>query len=131
MKSSNELLPRDKHDFERVNALKTLDKKELETIIPDLLEWLQDINWPISKDISKLLLTVPEETTPYVFEVLRGHDDLWKEWCLRFFVFKLPLELMRRFEKETRRIAFEPTKGEILEEVHLTALEVFEKLQST
>jgi hypothetical protein len=128
MKNSNELLPRDKHDFERVNALKDLDKKELETIIPDLLEWLQDMNWPISEAISKLLLTVPDKTLPYVFEVLRSHDDIWKEWCLRFFILELPLELMKKFDEETRRIAFKPTKGEILEEVHLTALEVLEKL---
>ncbi|MFD0678964.1 MULTISPECIES: DUF5071 domain-containing protein [unclassified Paenibacillus] len=130
MKNSNDLLPRDKHDFERVNALEVLDKKELEKIIPDLLEWLQDMNWPIAEAISKLLLTVPHQTIPYVFGVLRGHDDIWKEWCLRFFVLELPLDLIKNFEEETRRIAFEPTKGEVLEEVHLTALEVLQRLQS-
>ncbi|GIO84022.1 hypothetical protein J25TS5_09540 [Paenibacillus faecis] len=38
------LLPRDKHDFERVDVLKYMDKDDLIKLIPKLIEWLQDIN---------------------------------------------------------------------------------------
>jgi len=89
------------------------------------------MNWPIAEAISELLLTVPDKTLPYVFNVLRGDDDAWKEWCLRYFILELPLELMKKFEEAAKRIAFEPTEGEFLKEVHLTALEILEKLQST
>jgi len=134
MKGAKKLLPRNKHDFESVHMLKvlelkTLDKKELEVIIPELLKWLQDINWPISGEITKLLLTVPEESLPYVLEVLNGQDDVWKAWCLRYFVLELSIEFMKGLEGVIRRMVFEPTEGELIEEVHLTALEIWEKLQ--
>ncbi|NGZ77705.1 DUF5071 domain-containing protein [Saccharibacillus alkalitolerans] len=118
------LLPRDKNDFERVNDLKDLDKQDLIKLIPELLEWLQDINWPIAREISKLLLTVPEETIPFVIIVLAGEDDVWKEWCLRYFVKKLPAQLIKNLKEELERIAYRPTKGEELEEVHVTAQEI-------
>ncbi|AKG36169.1 DUF5071 domain-containing protein [Paenibacillus durus] len=117
-------LPRDKHDFERVNDLKKLDKEELILLIPNLLMWLQDINWPIAIEISKLLLTIPEEVIPYVKDVLQGDDDIWKEWYLRYFVMHLPIELRQQLQEQIQRIAYKPTKGEKIEEVHITAREL-------
>ncbi|MGF9697873.1 DUF5071 domain-containing protein [Paenibacillus sp. MABNR03] len=72
MSDLHTLLPRDKHDFERVNDLKNIDQLDLIKLIPELLEWLQDINWPIAIEISKLLLTVPQETIPYIRNVIAG-----------------------------------------------------------
>ncbi|MCQ6557250.1 DUF5071 domain-containing protein [Paenibacillus mendelii] len=82
------------------------------------------MNWPIVIEISKLLLTIPEETIPFIRNVLNGHDDIWKEWCLRYFVMELPRELRHRLQEEIERIAHRPTKGEELEEVHITAMEI-------
>ncbi len=121
------LLPRDKHDFDRVNDLKKINKEDLIKLIPELLEWLQDINWPIAREISKLLLTVPKETIPFIINVLAGKDDIWKEWCLRYFVKDLPTELIENLKEELERIAYIPTKGEELEEVHVTAQEILKK----
>ncbi|WP_270168596.1 DUF5071 domain-containing protein [Paenibacillus sp. SYP-B4298] len=119
------LLPRDKHDFERVNELKKLDNNDLIKLIPELVKWLQDINWPIAYEISRLLLTIPQETIPSVINVLTGHDDIWKEWCLRYFVMDLPRELRdQNLQEQIERIAYRPTKGEELEEVHITAQEI-------
>ncbi|MBE9916465.1 DUF5071 domain-containing protein [Paenibacillus donghaensis] len=127
MKDLSELLPRDKHDFERVNDLKSINKKDLIKLIPELLEWLQDINWPIASEIAKLLLTVPQETIPYVRKVLEGGDDIWKEWCLRYFVMELPTNLRQILQDELERIAYRPRKGEQLEDVHITAQEILNK----
>lgn len=121
------LLPRDKHDFERVDVLKYIDKDDLIKLIPKLIEWLQDINWPIAMDVSKLLLTVPVETIPYIRNVLAGDDDIWKEWCLRYIVKDLPTELRENLKEDLERIAYRPTKGEELEEVHITAQEILKK----
>ncbi|AIQ29919.1 tartrate dehydratase subunit alpha [Paenibacillus sp. FSL P4-0081] len=124
MNDSFTLLPRDKHDFERVHDLKKLDKKDLIPFIPELLQWLQDINWPIAKEVANLLLTVPKETVPYIEEVLNGGDDIWKTWCLECYVSQLPEEFRHPLEKQIQRIAYNPTKGEELEEVHITAREL-------
>jgi len=121
------LIPRDKHDFERVDVLKNIDKDDLIKLIPKLIEWLQDINWPIAMDVSKLLLTIPVETTPFIRNVLAGDDDIWKEWCLRYIVKDSPTELRENLKEDLERIAYRPTKGEELEEVHKTAQEILKK----
>lgn len=114
-------LPKDKHDFDSVIVLSKLEHSKVIILIPNLLEWLQDINWPIATEIANLLLRYPEGTIPYVKEVLSAKDDIWKEWCLRYFVNELPDHLVIEFKGELTRIAFEPTKGEELEEVNKTA----------
>ncbi|MFS0870370.1 DUF5071 domain-containing protein [Paenibacillus xylanilyticus] len=124
MSDLHTLLPRDRHDFERVNDLKNIDQLDLIKLIPELLEWLQDINCPIAIEISKLLLTVPQETIPYIRNVIAGEDDIWKEWCLRYFVMELPTELLQSLQEDIERIAYRPTKGEELEEVQTTAQEL-------
>lgn len=121
-------LPRDKHDFKRTNQLYSLDPSILVSIIPSLVEWLQDMNWPISKEIANLLLEYPEDTIPYIKDVLNTNDDIWKEWCLRYFVMKLPSDLIKEFTPQLIRMATTPTEGELLEEVNETAQMILSKI---
>lgn len=129
MEDLTKYLPRDKHDFESVAVLKNIDKSITITLIPQLLEWLQDMNWPIAGEVAKLLLQFPEETIPHVKAVLQMDDDLWKEWCLRYFVSELPVELIASFKPILIRISTNPTPGEILEEVNETATEILELVE--
>lgn len=117
-------LPRDKHDFERVAQLHQLDKASLVPMIPRLVEWLQDINWPIAMEVASLLLKHPEETIPHIKNVLKTKDDLWKEWCLQFFVKELPFPFIEQFSENLVRMAYAPTEGELLEEVNETAINI-------
>uniref|UniRef100_UPI00403EFD00 DUF5071 domain-containing protein n=1 Tax=Paenibacillus sp. Y5S-9 TaxID=3122489 RepID=UPI00403EFD00 len=55
------MLPKDKTDFESVDKL---SNNELEEILPELFEWLQDGNWPISGSVENLLLRFGEELIP-------------------------------------------------------------------
>uniref|UniRef100_UPI00403F1FD1 DUF5071 domain-containing protein n=1 Tax=Paenibacillus sp. FSL R5-0713 TaxID=2921655 RepID=UPI00403F1FD1 len=48
-------LPRDKFDFEAVSELNEFSNEELRNSIPELMQWLQDGNWPISKPVEDLL----------------------------------------------------------------------------
>lgn len=121
-------LPRDKHDFERVKQLHNLESSIVIDLIPNLVEWLQDINWPISTEIATFLLRYPEETIPHIKDVLKSNDDIWKEWSLRYFVNELPKHLIKEFHPELIRIANTPTKGELLEEVNETALMLLETI---
>ncbi|MBB6672885.1 DUF5071 domain-containing protein [Cohnella nanjingensis] len=95
-------LPRDKHDFERVYNLPTLSPSIVNSIIPKLVEWLQDINWPIATEIAEFLLKHPEETIPHIKEVLA----------------------------DLARIALTPTEGEKLEEVNETAQEILKMIDN-
>ncbi|WP_442600763.1 DUF5071 domain-containing protein [Paenibacillus sp. KN14-4R] len=129
MEKLNLYLPKDKHDFDSVTVLNNLGNSKVILLIPSLLEWLQDINWPIATEIAKLLLKYPEETIPHVKEVLNAKDDRWKEWCLRYFVMELPDDFIIEFKDELIRIAYDPTKGEELEEVNETAQMILELIK--
>ncbi|WP_438349962.1 DUF5071 domain-containing protein [Paenibacillus sp. FA6] len=123
-------LPKDKHDFDSVTELNKLEYSNVIILIPNLLEWLQDINWPISTEIAKLLLRYPEETIPHVKEVLSAKDDIWKEWCLRYFVEELSEHLIIEFKGELTRIVYDPTSGEELEEVNETAQLILKRIKN-
>ncbi|WP_088835212.1 DUF5071 domain-containing protein [Paenibacillus tyrfis] len=79
----NTLIPKDKFDFERVNELKKLDAEMIKPIIPQLFEWIQDINWPIAREIAQILIKCNEETLPHIREILLGDDYDWKYFCKR------------------------------------------------
>ena len=127
MTESNHLIPESKFDF---GAIQRLDPKALSPILPELLVWLQDINWPVAIPMSKILLTVPNEIVPHVRNVLHTNDSEWIEWCLQYIVSFLPVALIRELELELQRIAYSPTKEEVEGESHLTAQELLQTLDT-
>ena len=98
MKYSEDYLPRNKHDFRRVNQLKSMNRNELLLLLPGLMEWIQDMNWPIANEVAELLLTFPNEIVPLVKDVLATNDDVWKYWCLECLVKRLPVELQMQLK---------------------------------
>jgi len=129
MKNYTEYLPRDKHDSERVNQLKNLSREELVLLLPGLMEWIQDMNWPIAEEVSELLLTYPDEIVPLIKEVLATNDDVWKYWCLIILVKRLPEDLRMQFKKDLIRLAESPTAEEKLEELDEIALEILQMFE--
>lgn len=129
MKNYTEYLPRDKHDFERVNQLKNLSREELVLLLPGLMEWVQDMNWPIAEEVSELLLTCPDEIIPLIKDVLVTNDDIWKYWCLIILVEKLPKDLIVQLKSGLIRLVESPTAGEKLEELDEIALEILHMIE--
>ncbi|EOR24601.1 DUF5071 domain-containing protein [Cytobacillus oceanisediminis] len=129
MKNYTEYLPRDKHDSERVNQLKNLSRKELVLLLPGLMEWIQDMNWPVAEEVSELLLTCPDEIVPLIKNVLATNDDVWKYWCLIILVKRLPEDLRMQFKMDLIRLAESPTAGERLEELDEIALEILQMFE--
>ncbi|WP_310550164.1 DUF5071 domain-containing protein [Paenibacillus glufosinatiresistens] len=107
-----ELIPKDKMDTDSVNKLKNLDVRLLRDLVPDLLEWTQDCNWPVARDIGELLLPLGHELIPYLREIFASDDDCWKYAILVELVKKLPMAVLAEMEPDLRRLAFHPTRGE-------------------
>ena len=84
------MIPRDKFDIEAVEHLKKLPSSEVVSLLPELMVWMQDMNWPVAQPVVELLLTFPNEITPLIDDVLAGDDDMWVYWCLVELVPKLP-----------------------------------------
>lgn len=48
-------LPRDKHDLDNLQLLKNLGWPAIEPVLPDLLEWVQHMNWPVARSLAPFL----------------------------------------------------------------------------
>lgn len=112
-----DLLPKDKFDIETAEKLSNFSYEEIKPIIPELMEWIQDMNWPVSHPVADYLISVSENLTDEILKVLEGDDEMWKYWCIGVFGFYSKKELDPRVEMQIRRIAANPTENEIVHEV--------------
>ena len=119
-----QLIPKDKADIETVSRLSSYSYEEIKPIIPNLLEWIRDMNWPVARPVADYLESISEHITDDIIKILQGNDDLWKYWSLHVFGLWSDKKLDNKLIKEINRIASKPTKGEIKEEVDEVALEI-------
>ncbi|MCW3791211.1 DUF5071 domain-containing protein [Paenibacillus sp. LS1] len=122
-------LPRDKSDFEAVGKLNEFSNVELKVIIPELMEWLQDGNWPISKPVEDLLLRLGEDVIPHIKDVLQTQDSTWEYFILVGLIDRLPISHLSMLQTDLVRILESPTHDEILEELDEVILELLEKMK--
>lgn len=123
-----ELLPADKRDVERARAVVALGYPAVAPLLPDLLRWLQDCNWPVSRPIGDFLATLPEQMAPLIRDVLRGDDDIWKYWCIVRLISAMPPDIAEQFRAELTRLGNEPTPAERSEELNEVAQEALLQL---
>jgi hypothetical protein len=115
------LIPKHKSDFQTVELLKNYNFEEIEPIIPDLLEWLQDMNWPISNPIANFLIQFTEKISPEIVKILKGNDEMWKYWILLTFGKNIKNKLVLN---EIERIVKNPTLDEIENDIFEIANEI-------
>ena len=78
MEGYEDYLPLNIYDVDKVEKLKKLDRNVLEPLLPDLLEYTQDMNWPVASGVVEILLTFPKEIVSHVQAILSSNDDNWK-----------------------------------------------------
>ncbi|HEX9002117.1 MAG TPA: DUF5071 domain-containing protein [Blastocatellia bacterium] len=77
-----ELLPKDKFDLERATALVSTGYPTVAPILPDILGWLQDGNWPVAKVLAPFLASIGAPLAEEIRRILQTQDHLWKYWVL-------------------------------------------------
>ena len=120
-------LPRHKADVPAAEAVALRGWPAIEPAAMSLLEWLQDINWPVAQVLAPFFATVGADLAPYVRPVLESQDDVWKYHVIESVV-SHSVSLTQALEGELRRIAQSPTPSEHAEEVHRVAREALEQL---
>ena len=120
-------LPRHKADVPAAEAVALRGWPAIEPAAMSLLEWLQDINWPVAQVLAPFFATVGTDLAPYVRPVLESQDDVWKYHVIESVV-SHSVSLTQALEGELRRIAQSPTPSEHAEEVHRVAREALEQL---
>jgi hypothetical protein len=119
-----QLIPKDKFDIDTASQLRNYSYAEIKPIVPELLEWIQDMNWPVARTIADYLESISENLADEILKVLKGNDDIWKWGCLRIYLRTIDKINDEGFLNEIKRIASHPTKGEIEEDVNELAIEL-------
>lgn len=114
------LLPRDKSDTAKAEAIIAAGYPAVEPLLPRLIEWMQDANWPVARVLAPFLAGIGKPMEGHILQVLATTDEIWKYWVLECIVGK-SMELRRCLRPELERIASNPTDGEVGEELHSLA----------
>ncbi|WP_169083976.1 DUF5071 domain-containing protein [Paenibacillus sp. PL91] len=113
----SELIPKTKSDYERVALLKEAEKEKILPILPQLLEWLQDMNWPIAQDIEDIILKYEEHLITHIRVVMKSNDGGWKYFLLHGLITRLSNEILLELKPDLVRMKLCPTKDEIVAEI--------------
>ncbi len=119
------LIPENKHDLERANAAVAAGFPIVQPILAELLEWVQDFNWPVARVLAPFLAAIGLPITSHVRAVLEGNDEVWKYWVVST-ILGPSRPLAEAFRAELERLASTPTVSEASEEVDDVARETLQ-----
>lgn len=112
-------LSKDKFDNSGLNRLSALPDEEIKSVIPDLLMWIQDMNFPVAPEVCSIIAGHYDVADIEIIKLLdiSQSDELWKYFIITGLlpVIEKPSE---NLIKAVRRIAFSPSDSEITEEVN-------------
>jgi hypothetical protein len=118
-----DLIPKHKGDTETAAKLKNYSYDQIKPIIPNLLTWMQDMNWPVAGPVADYLETLTDNIGSELVKILQGDDEVWKYWIIGRFG---RLTKDENVLTEIKRIASKPTKAEIVDFVDERAREILE-----
>lgn len=123
------LIPKNKSDIEAAEKLVAMGYPKIAPVLPQLMEWVQDYNWPVAKVIAPFLASIGEPLIPEIKKVLTSNDDMWKYWCLHVIVDEMKAEYLRMLAPELERLATNPSQDEIDSEVDEIAKTILSKFE--
>lgn len=105
------LLPRDKIHTRSAQKLVELGFPAVEPVLSEILEWVQDGNWPVAQIFLPFLADVGLPLAPHIQRILSTDDAGWKYFIL-FCVVGESDELRRQLKSDLERLASSPTADE-------------------
>ena len=117
------MLPKTKFETEKAQALVALGHPAVEPILPELMEWIQDINWPVAKVVAPFLATIGLPLVPHIRQVFATNDEDWKMSVLRRLAETSPA-VFDAVREEVQRMADIQPQNEDEEALQETAREV-------
>lgn len=119
-------IPKSKFDDEACHHLAKVSNEDIEPYLTDLLECLQDLNWPIAGPVSERLSQVGVALVNPTLEVLSGTDEIWKYWIVSHLLHIVKPEVYQGLIFKLNSMRNNPTKEEIKEEVHSAVRELLQ-----
>ena len=128
MNDISKYIPRHKDDVRRIKELSKTEYPFYKPILSDLFKWIQDINWPVAREIVPLLITAGEDVVPHVKLILNSSDAIWKRWTLSYVMEAMSSKVIGQIKSELERIVQYPSNDEVAEEVDVLAKQLLEKI---
>ena len=75
------LIPKSKHDHEAADSA-AAGYPVAAPILPNLLETVQDMNWPVAQTLAPFLATIGEPLAPHIRKIFETDDKIWKAWVI-------------------------------------------------
>lgn len=122
------LIPRDKFDMENFRLLRNLGLPTIEPILPQLLEWMQDYNWPVAQELAGFLSSLGASLAPHLERVLATDDGMWKYWLLEVVVAPMPRAEQQKLLPILRGFANSLTHDDRLHEADIAVHELLDQL---
>ena len=124
-------LPKDKSDEDFEEYLKMCDFEQIKEDIPELLTWLQDMNWQVGQKIAKQIREkFINNIVDDLIVILKGKDEEWKYSILALLFLQNNKKINPRLVKEITRLSESPTQFEIASEVNDIAKDVLDYWES-
>ncbi len=111
------LVPENKFDIEACDNLRSASKKNIQNILPELILWTKDGNWPVAQELYSILSICGEKIAPSIKKILDGSDEEWKYLILKDLMPNLNSSTIKLLEKDLERISNSPTVSELKEEL--------------
>jgi len=125
MSNLSQFVPKDKHDLATARAAVDVGYPGVAPILPDLLVWLQDCNWPVAHVLAPFLASIGEPLVPHVERVMTSDDYVWKYWMIGAIMRYSP-DVASSFRSELERLVSCPTQVESHEGLDQQAREVLD-----
>jgi len=115
----NEYIPKNKFDIDSVLNLYNLNDEEIHLISKQLIEWIQDYNWPVAPVLASFLIAKQNLMIDAIKSVInsKNSDGCWKYWVVKELISYYSLNNIEQLYSHLIRIVEDPTKDEQLEEV--------------
>ncbi|MGO3346489.1 MAG: DUF5071 domain-containing protein [Marinomonas sp.] len=120
------IVPRDKCDIEACKQLAVATDSQVLVALPELLEWLQDLNWPVAGHIIVRVSLLEVNLDAFLLPILTSTDDDWKYWILSGLMPELPGRLSTLMIDQLVRMRDQPTVSEQKEEVDIESRALLE-----
>ena len=117
----SDCVPTDKHDHAAVERAAAVGFPGLNPVLGDLLECIQDANWPVAPGTAAIVIQAgPEIATP-IRAILSGSDGMWKYWTIEMVVTRLPDPIFQDLRTDLERLVARPTEDDTDCEADLAA----------
>lgn len=123
------LMPKDIFDTSTIAKLLTLTEQELQIILPRLIRWYEDLNWPVTEELTPVMLKYPKLLVPLLIEAMdiSEKDDVFKYFVVVALVKEIPCQFHPELIPSLRRLAESPTVDEQLEDLEEVAQDILQR----